>query len=128
MMVMHWGEPARPPEAPAEQRLTLARGLELAAPKLDLARLTMARRWPSGEVLLYLAEGRKRPETKIYKVGPAGDPAPFSPPRDWAHDLHVGSWSRRGAVLNVAGAMSLLTLHLSGLYSWWRRKRGTPPP
>lgn len=127
MMVLHWGEPARPPEAPPEERLTLAGGLERAAPQLDLARLEMARRWPSGEVLLYVAAGRRGREEAIYKVAAAGDPVVFAPPRNWPHDLHEGRWSRRGAILNMAAAVTLLTLMGSGLVSWWRRRGNEGP-
>lgn len=123
MMAAHWLEAPRPPEAPAEQRLSIARGLELAAPRLDLSRLAMARRWPSGELLVYLADGPEGRETAIHKVFADGEAAPFAPPRNWPHDLHVGAWSPAGAWLNIAGALALLTLNATGIYSWWRRRR-----
>lgn len=127
MMVLEIGQPARPPEAPAEQRLSLSRGLELAAPRLDLARLAMARRWPSGEILVYLAPLR-RGELEVFKVDSQGDAASFSPPRNWPHDLHEGRAFHRGSILNMAGAVSLLFLMGSGLASFWRswRRRRRP--
>ncbi len=126
MMVLHWGEPARPPEAPAEQRLTLARGLELAAPRLDLSRLAMSRRWPSGELLVYLAPAKPRAGQEVFAVDAAGQAAPFAPPRNWPHELHEGRAFRRGSFLNMTAAVGLLTLMGSGLWSFCRRRRGLP--
>lgn len=120
MMVLHLGEPARPPEAPPEARLTLARGLELAAPALDLSHLTAARRWPSGEVLVYLA---KTDGEEIFMVGAAGPPQPFTPARNWPHDLHEGRWFQGASLLNLASALGLLVLMITGLRSWWQNRR-----
>lgn len=125
MMVFHLGEPERPPQAPPEARLTLARGLELAAPRLELSRLAVARRWPSGELLVYLAPPQ-RGQLETFKVDAAGNVAPFAPPRNWPHDLHEGLAFRRSAVLNMAGAVTLLFLMGSGLWSWWSRRREPP--
>lgn len=120
MMVLHLGEPARPAEAPPEARLTLARGLELATPALDLSRLTAARRWPSGEVLVYLATAEGE---EIFKVAAEGPPQPFTPARNWPHELHEGRWFQGASLINLASALGLLTLMITGLRSWWRNRR-----
>lgn len=120
MMVLHWGEPARPAEASVEQRLTLARGLELASPALDLSRLVAARRWPSGELLVYLAA---QPEEEVFAVNSQGEATPFVAPRNWVKDLHEGRWAKGASMLNLAAALSMLGLMATGLYSWWRRRK-----
>lgn len=121
MMVLHLGEPPRPAEIPAERKVDLGRALELAAPRLDLSRLRLARRWPSGEVLLYVAGEAGR--EVIYKLDAAGEPVPFVPPRHWPHSLHTGRWAPGAPLLNMAGAAGMLALTGSGLVSWWRRRR-----
>ena len=122
MMILHLGEPARPAEAPPEQRLSLARGLELAAPRLELTRLVAARRWPSGEVLVYLAAAGGAGE-ETFKVSANGEAAAFSPPRNWPHELHEGRWASGASLLNLAAALGLLGLLATGFASWWRRRR-----
>lgn len=124
MMVLHLGEPPRPQEIPAERKVDLGRAIELAAPALDLSYLRMARRWPSGEVLLYVRAGSGAGAETIYKLDAAGEPAPFVPPRHWPHSLHTGRWAAGAPLLNMAGSAGMLALTGSGLYSWWRRRRG----
>ena len=98
----------------------ITRSLAAAATAMDLSHLGAAQRLPGGALFIVTngPEGEARQiyaNGKVYRFG--------GPVVRLAHAVHTGEWGGIwGGVLDLAGALVLLSLLGTGLWSWWRRR------
>lgn len=104
--------------------LALKEAVAVVGAKHDLSSLVWLRQ-QGGRLLVRLVEGQ---EYKVYAVTRAGTVAtPRNWPRLWHEGNFAGAWS---ALMNVVISVATLTLLVTGLWIWLRRKlrRRTPRP
>lgn len=123
LMTLHLGAP-RPPQGPAP---SVARAIEQVAQRTDASGLRSARVWRGTAVRVEL---RSAGGAVTWQVGAQGA-GPMRPTDYLVRSLHVGNWGGAASgALNFVGAVALLGLTGTGLWSWWARRRlsGGPAP
>lgn len=120
LIVLPIGRPFGMRRMPTESPPPIARSLEQAAALTDLSHLGAAQRLPEGSLFIVTEgpEGEARQmfhDGKVYRFGGGLVRT--------AHAIHTGEWGGIwGGVLDLAGATVLLTMLVTGLWSWWRRR------
>lgn len=115
LMVLGIGGPSLPPVAGGPT--TPVAALTRAAGEIDLSTLELARSFRQGRVLITLADERTY-------VASAGGIAPLEGGPGLVRELHEGTWAGAwSGLLNAVGAAALFALTVTGLLSWWRRRR-----
>lgn len=119
LMILHVGG-AELPRPEAGPPLSLARALD-AADRAGLPPVLNARAFRGGSVLLTTTQGEGAPR---YLVSPSSRIDPITGGPGWVRELHEGTWGGPvSGILNLAGALALGGLTLTGLWSWARRAR-----
>jgi sulfite reductase (NADPH) flavoprotein alpha-component len=116
MMALHLGMPQLPFYEGGHPQ-PIARVLEIASGQTDLTRLSLARNFRRGAVMLTV-QTDTRPVQLL--VSGAGELQAVSP--SWVRMLHEGNWAGAfSGVLNLFSALPLLGLLITGVLGWWRR-------
>ncbi len=117
LMVLHIGSSRLPAYEAAKTALPIARTLEIAARQTDLTQLTQARPFRRGAVMLSAGATR-------YIVSGSGQLVPITQGPSLVHLLHEGTWAGAwSGLVNLLAACSLMGLLLTGVWTWWRRRR-----
>ncbi|MDD3444554.1 MAG: PepSY domain-containing protein [Zavarzinia sp.] len=99
-------------------RTTPVAALHTAASEIDLGNLVSARSFKGGRVLITMAS-----EPGIY-VASAASVTPMTEGPGLVKSLHEGTWGGMwSGLLNFVGSVALIALTVTGLLSWWRRRR-----
>lgn len=120
LMTLHVGTGELPRFPSATAPLPLATALEHAAAETDLSGLHMVRRFRGGTVLVMT---RGTAGTRAYIVTDAGVSA-LDRSGNWPKTLHEGTWAGAwSGIVNLAGALGLTGLTVTGFMSWFTRRR-----
>jgi sulfite reductase (NADPH) flavoprotein alpha-component len=118
LMILHLGSPVAPPMARGPA-VTLSSALATASRQQDLSHLSSARSLRGGAVLLQLAT----PTGTVTELVPRSG-AIVAGGNSWVRMLHEGNWAGVwSGLINLASALILSALTLTGVLSWWRRHR-----
>ncbi|MDD3447560.1 MAG: sulfite reductase flavoprotein subunit alpha [Gammaproteobacteria bacterium] len=120
LMTLHVGMGEMPQIPRAAAPIPLVTALERASVEADLGDLRMVRRFRGGTALV-MARGTDG--TQAYIVSDAGVSA-LDRSGNWPKAIHEGTWAGAwSGILNLAGAIGLAGLTLTGFLSWFRRRR-----
>jgi sulfite reductase (NADPH) flavoprotein alpha-component len=103
----------------ATRPVAISQALAVAAPRVDVSRLVMARRFRGGTVLMQAAGQRGG----MFAVTESAVTA-FSGGPGLVKEIHEGTWAGAwSGALNFAVSLGLLGLTITGSLSWFRRRR-----
>ena len=116
---------ARAPLPVAQRPVALAEAITVAAPTVDMTRLDTLRRFRGGTVLVRVAGE----SAAMFAVNERSAVALTGGP-GWVKQIHEGTWGGFwSGLLNLIVSLTLLTLTVTGFYSWlrrWRRDHQAP--
>jgi sulfite reductase (NADPH) flavoprotein alpha-component len=120
LMSLHLGMPELPRMSKPGLSLSLEQGLQIAQRELGLERISMARRFRGGSVMLGTPEkaGGKHVIVTDQEV------VTIDPGSNLVKRIHEGTWAGTwSGLFNLLGAVALSLLSLSGFVSWQRKRQ-----